>query len=67
MGRPWVDHRSWAVVDEASELLHLDLASLLLDADADELALTTNAQLATFVTSLMVLDALRRSGVTPAA
>lgn len=67
MGRPWVDHGSWAVVDEASDLLHLDLASLLLDADADELALTTNAQLATFVTSLTVLDALRRSGVTPAA
>ncbi len=67
MGRPWIDHDSWAVVDEASDILQLDLAHLLLDAGADELTATANAQLATFVTSLMVLDALRRAGVAPAA
>ena len=36
-------------------------ARLLLDADADELKDTRNAQLCTFVTSLMVLDAVERS------
>ena len=67
MGRAWPGHASWSVVEEGSELLGLDLAHLILDADADELASTANAQLATFLTSLVVLDALRRAGVTPAA
>jgi [acyl-carrier-protein] S-malonyltransferase len=38
---------------------------LLLDADADELKDTRNAQLTTFVSSLMVLDAVERLGVEP--
>ncbi len=67
MGRPWVGHSSWSVVDEASDVLGQDVAHLLLDADADELRSTANAQLATYVTSLVVLDALRCAGVTPAA
>ncbi|HVL04205.1 MAG TPA: ACP S-malonyltransferase [Acidimicrobiales bacterium] len=67
MGLPWADHSSWSVVDEASEVLGRDLAHLLLDADADELVATANAQIATYVTSLVVLDALRRAGVAPAA
>ena len=67
MGRPWADHSSWSVVEEASGVLEQDLGHLLLDADADELVATANAQIATYVTSLVVLDALRRAGVAPAA
>ncbi len=65
MGRPWVDHDSWELVTEASEVAGRDVARLLLDADADELKDTRNAQLTTFVSSLMVLDAVERLGVEP--
>lgn len=63
MGRPWVDHESWELVGEASEVASRDVAALLLDADADELRDTRNAQLTTFVSSLMVLDAVERLGI----
>lgn len=63
MGRPWADHESWELVDEASEVAGRDVAALLLDADADELKDTRNAQLTTFVSSLMVLDAVERIGI----
>lgn len=63
MGRPWVDHESWELVEEASEVAGRDVGTLLLDADADELRDTRNAQLTTFVASLMVLDAVERLGV----
>jgi [acyl-carrier-protein] S-malonyltransferase len=63
MGRPWIDHESWELVDEASEVAGRDVAALLLDADADELKDTRNAQLTTFVSSLMVLDAVERLGI----
>jgi len=65
MGRPWRDHESWELVDEASALSGRDVARLLLDAEADELKDTRNAQLTTFVSSLMVLDAVERLGVEP--
>ena len=67
MGRPWVDHPSWEVAGEASEIAERDLAALLLDADMEELTATGNAQLATFVMSLVVLDAVERLGLVPAA
>ena len=63
MGRPWVDHESWELVDEASDVVGRDIGALLLDADADELKDTRNAQIATFVSSLMVLDAVVRLGI----
>jgi [acyl-carrier-protein] S-malonyltransferase len=63
MGRPWVDHDSWELVNEASDVAGRDVARLLLDADADELRDTRNAQLTTFVSSLMVLDAVERLGI----
>lgn len=63
MGRPWQDHESWELVDEASEVAERDIAALLCDADADELKDTRNAQLTTFVSSLMVLDAVQRIGI----
>ncbi|MEN9644433.1 MAG: malonyl CoA-acyl carrier protein transacylase [Actinomycetota bacterium] len=65
MGRPWADHDSWELVEEASEVAERDVARLLLDADADELRDTRNAQLTTFVSSLMVLDAVERLGIEP--
>jgi [acyl-carrier-protein] S-malonyltransferase len=65
MGRPWVGHESWELVDEASAVSGRDVGRLLLDADADELKDTRNAQLTTFVSSLMVLDAVERLGIEP--
>ena len=65
MGRPWRNHESWELVDEASEIAQRDVGRLLLDADADELKDTRTAQLTTFVSSLMVLDAVERLGVEP--
>jgi [acyl-carrier-protein] S-malonyltransferase len=66
MGRPWADHESWELVEEASEVADRDLARLLLDAPAEELKDTRNAQLTTFVSSLMVLDAVERLGLEAA-
>lgn len=63
MGRPWVDHESWELVDEASDVAGRDVGALLLDADAEQLKDTRNAQLTTFVSSLMVLDAVERLGI----
>lgn len=65
MGRPWVGHDSWELVDEASDVAGRDVGALLLDADADVLKDTRNAQLTTFVSSLMVLDAVERLGIEP--
>ena len=65
MGRPWADHESWELVEEASVYAERDVARLMLDADADELRDTRNAQLTTFVSSLMVLDAVERLGIEP--
>jgi [acyl-carrier-protein] S-malonyltransferase len=66
MGRPWVGHDSWELVEEASAVADRDLVRLLLDADAEELKDTRNAQLTTFLTSLMVLDAVERLGIDAA-
>jgi [acyl-carrier-protein] S-malonyltransferase len=65
MGRPWLDHASWELVDEVSEIAGRDVTALLCDADADELRDTRNAQLTTFVSSLLVLDAVERLGLEP--
>jgi [acyl-carrier-protein] S-malonyltransferase len=59
MGRPWVDHAAWAVVDRAEEAAERPLAPLLLDADEQELARTSNAQLAMLVHGLVVWEAVR--------
>ena len=65
MGRPWMGHESWELVADASDVAGRDVARLLLDADAEELRDTRNAQLTTFVSSLMVLDAVERLGIEP--
>ena len=63
MGRSWIDHPSWSLVALASEASGRDVAALLLDADADELRRTENAQLSTYVLSLVIHDAVRAFGV----
>ena len=65
MGRPWVEHPSWELVEEATSVAGRDVARLLLDADAEELRDTRNAQLTTLVSSLLVLDAVERLGIEP--
>lgn len=65
MGQPWVDHPSWELVADASDVAGRDVAKLLLDADADELKLPRNTQLATFMLSMVVLDAVERVGISP--
>lgn len=67
MGQAWAEHESWELVDEASDIAGRDVAELLLRADASELQHTRNSQLATFVLSLVVLDAVERLGVVPTA
>lgn len=67
MGRAWRDHPSWEIVQDASHLAGRDVGYLLLEADAGELAETRNAQLATLVGSLVVLDAVERLGIEPTA
>lgn len=63
MGAPWADHPAWAVVDRISEATGRDVAHLLLDADAETLKATRNAQLAAFALSLVALYAARSSGL----
>ena len=65
MGRPWLGHESWELVQDASDVSGRDVGRMLLDADAQELRDTRNAQLTTFVSSLMVLDAVERLGIEP--
>ena len=64
MGEPWTSHESWELVEEASDACGRDVASLLLEADADELRHTRNSQLSTFVLSMVALDAVERTGTT---
>ncbi len=66
MGAAWLDHPSWELVAEASEVTNRDVSQLLLSADADELTETRNSQLATFVMSMVALDAVTRLGTEAA-
>jgi [acyl-carrier-protein] S-malonyltransferase len=65
MGRAWVDHPSWEVVEETAQISGRNIPHLLLDAEQEELTLTANAQLATFCLSLVILDAIERVGLAP--
>jgi [acyl-carrier-protein] S-malonyltransferase len=65
MGAPWQEHPSFELANDASELTGRDVVKLLLEADQETLTRTDNAQLATFVMSLIVLDALERLGLEP--
>ncbi len=65
MGSEWANQPSWELVEEASEATGRDVSHLLLDADADSLRQTRNSQLATFVASMVALDAIGRVGLVP--
>ena len=67
MGEKWLDHPSWELVIEASSITGRDLSSLLLEASDEELKETRNAQVATFLTSMVIFDSLQRVGVEAAA
>lgn len=59
VGAAWAGTPGWAHVEAASELLGRDLGRLLVEADAEELRRTADAQLATFLLGLVALEAVR--------
>jgi [acyl-carrier-protein] S-malonyltransferase len=59
MGAAWIDHPAWKVVEQAEAALGEPLAPLLLDATAEQLGRTRNAQLAVLCTSLVAWEAAR--------
>jgi [acyl-carrier-protein] S-malonyltransferase len=67
MGAVWRDRSEWeSVVGRAESALGEPLGRLLVDADADELLRTRNAQLAVLLTSLLAWEAIS-DRVTPLA
>jgi [acyl-carrier-protein] S-malonyltransferase len=58
MGAPWAGSACWSLVEEASDLLGRDVGRLLLHADAEELRATREAQVTTFLVSLLVWETL---------
>lgn len=60
MGLPWHRTPGWSVVAEVSEAAGRDMEALLLDADAETLRRTDNAQLTTFTLAMVALTELRR-------
>ena len=63
MGEPWKEHPAWSVIDKISDAAGRDVSSLLLDADAERLKATRNAQLAAFALSMVTLRAALSSGL----
>jgi len=59
MGAPWQDHPAWKLLEEAEGALGESLRALVLDAPAEQLARTRDAQLAVLCTSLVAWEALR--------
>ena len=67
MGDPWRGSPAWEVVERAEAALGQPLAPLLLDASADDLRRTRDAQLVVLLASLMAWEAVRDQVATPAA
>ena len=61
LGQPWVDSEWWSLVTRAEAAAGVPLAPLLLDADADDLNRTREAQLVVFLSSLLAWEASRQS------
>ena len=57
MGAPWTSHPAWKIIESAEAALGEPLAPLLLDAPAEQLARTRDAQLAVLCTSLIAWEA----------
>jgi len=60
-GLPWVDHPAWAAVRAGGEATGVDLAHLLVDAPAEDLRRTREAQLSVLAASLVAWDAVAPS------
>jgi [acyl-carrier-protein] S-malonyltransferase len=67
MAAPWRDHPAWEVVERAEKALGEPLAELILDAPAERLARTRDAQLAVLLTSLVAWEAAREDFPEPVA
>jgi [acyl-carrier-protein] S-malonyltransferase len=67
MAEPWRDHPAWNVVERAEKALGEPLADLVLDAPAERLARTREAQLAVLLTSLVAWEAARDAFPEPVA
>src|SRR5262245_58611744 len=67
MGTPWRDHPTWRIVTAAEAATGEPLAELLLDAPAERLARTREAQLSVLLTSLLAWDSLRDNLPDPVA
>jgi [acyl-carrier-protein] S-malonyltransferase len=67
MAAPWRDHPAWAVVERAEKALGEPLADLVLDAPAERLARTREAQLAVLLTSLVAWEATLDAVPAPVA
>ena len=67
LGAPWRDHAAWSVVERAEAATDTELAALLLDAPADDLRRTREAQLVVFLSSLMAWETARESLPVPVA
>ena len=59
MGRAWRDTPAWSVVDRVEAALGERVSDLVLDAPAEQLARTRDAQLAVLLTSLVAWEAVR--------
>ncbi len=59
MAAPWPDHPAWKILEQAESALGEPLGPLVLDAPAELLTRTREAQLAVLCTSLVAWEALR--------
>ncbi|HJV09163.1 MAG TPA: ACP S-malonyltransferase [Acidimicrobiales bacterium] len=67
MGVPWRSTPAWNVVERAETAVELPLAHLLLDATAEELSRTREAQLSVLLASLLAWEAIRDQVEAPVA
>jgi [acyl-carrier-protein] S-malonyltransferase len=67
MGAPWREHPAWSVLERAEAAFGEPLADLVLDAPAERLARTREAQLSVLLTSLLAWEAIRERVVEPVA
>ena len=64
-GRAWSSDPAWSIVAQVSEISHIDVEHLLLEAEEDEIVRTDNAQIATFALSLVSYAAYVRTFEPP--
>jgi [acyl-carrier-protein] S-malonyltransferase len=67
MGEAWREASAWEIVERAEKALDLPLAHLLLEASAEELGRTREAQLSVLLASLLAWEGLRDRIEAPAA